>query len=284
MGLKIRLSRAGAKKRPYYHIVGGGQPQPARRPLSWSGSAAITRCCPPSTMPSGCGCRTTASLHWLSVRARWRPTASPASSAPTGLAPMPAYPRPPAAGAGGAEEEGAGARQGCRRGRCRRLSQRWSLRRILMGVIGRPHGVRGLLHVHVLHRRSGRAHRLWAAGATSAAAGSACAGAAEGDRGEMAEIVDGSRVAVDQTAMRGRAAGQYATSASSRVTGCPRRSRTSSTWPTWSAWRRSRRMVRRSGGWRPCTTTAPAPLWKSARGWCRSPVRPCRRSTWPPAG
>ncbi len=45
MSLKIRLARAGSKKRPYYHVVVADVPCAARRPVHRGSSARGTRCC-----------------------------------------------------------------------------------------------------------------------------------------------------------------------------------------------------------------------------------------------
>jgi 16S rRNA processing protein RimM len=114
-------------------------PTAARRATAASSrrSAPTTRCCPPSTR-TACGCRTSASSSG-SARARCRPTAWRSSSA------RPDHPDarlPGAADPVAAEEEGAGARR--RPGR--RLTS-MSGGMILLGEIGRPHGVRGLVRV-----------------------------------------------------------------------------------------------------------------------------------------
>jgi small subunit ribosomal protein S16 len=51
MALKIRLARAGSKKRPYYHVVDRRRAFPARRPLHRAGRATGTRCCPRTRHP-----------------------------------------------------------------------------------------------------------------------------------------------------------------------------------------------------------------------------------------
>ena len=111
MGLKIRLARAGAKKRPYYHIVVADSRCRATAASSRS-SAATTRCCPPST-PTACGCSDERIKHWMGQGALATDRVAKFLGQ-AGLAPMPADAR--AAEAVRAEEEGAGAR---RRGRRR---------------------------------------------------------------------------------------------------------------------------------------------------------------------
>ena len=87
MSLKIRLARAGAKKRPYYHIVVADSRCPATAASSRS-SAATTPCCQPS-MRTACGCQGERIQHWMSHGAL--PTDRVAKFlGKAGLAPMPA--------------------------------------------------------------------------------------------------------------------------------------------------------------------------------------------------
>ena len=209
-------------------------------------------------MPSACGCRTSASALAEPGRRGDRPRGAlprqGRARADAGLA--------RAAGAVGAEEEGAGARQG-RRGAAELAGER-AATRILMGVIGRPHGVRGLVRVHELHRRSGGAGRLRPARPTSAGGASRCAGAARASPSSP-RCVDGEAVPVaDRDAAA--AADQHAALRAERdrlpaaeedeyyladLIGLPARGRrTGSALGT----RRAR-----------CTTTAPAPAWRSRR-------------------
>ena len=139
MGLKIRLARAGAKKRPYYHIVVADSRSPrdgrfieklgSYNPMLPAEHADRVRLQPERIE------------HWLSTRRARHRTG--------GEVPRPGR---PGADAGlertadpvRAEEEGAGACQGGR-GRGGGLSV--PDRRIQLGVIGRAHGVRGLVRV-----------------------------------------------------------------------------------------------------------------------------------------
>ena len=167
MGLKIRLSRAGAKKRPYYHIVVADSRSPRdgrfiekARQLQPDAAGRARRPHPPAVERAS-------SIGW--ARARWRPTAWRASSA------VPAWRRCPPARADqavGAEEEGAGTR-----GQGRGLSgPSVPAARILMGVIGRPHGVRGLVRVRSYTADPADAGRATARWRPRTAAASACAG------------------------------------------------------------------------------------------------------------
>jgi ribosomal protein S16 len=81
MGLKIRLARAGAKKRPYYHIVVADSRSPRDgRFIEKIGSYNPML---PSEHADRVRCRTSASsTGW--ARARWRPTAWRSSSARPG--------------------------------------------------------------------------------------------------------------------------------------------------------------------------------------------------------
>ncbi len=86
MGLKIRLARAGAKKRPYYHIVVADSRSPRDgRFIEKLGSYNPML---PAEHAERIRLRTSASRTG-STRAPWRPTGSPSSSA------MPAWRRCP---------------------------------------------------------------------------------------------------------------------------------------------------------------------------------------------
>ena len=145
MALKIRLARAGAKKRPFYRIVVADAAARATAASSRS-SAATTRCC-------GRGHADRVALkeerirHWLGVRARSRPIACQASSATAGIvgagaplrAPIKSAPRSKAQERAAAERRrGGGA---CGRARWRRTPEACRRRSASRGR--RPHGVRG---------------------------------------------------------------------------------------------------------------------------------------------
>ncbi len=139
MGLKIRLARAGAKKRPYYHIVVADSRSPRDgRFIEKLGSYNPML---PAEHEDRVRLQAERIQHWVSQGAvateRVAKFLGRRASARCRLG--------RAAGEVGAEEEGAGARQGRRAGAggARRVPES----RILMGVIGRPHGVRGLVRV-----------------------------------------------------------------------------------------------------------------------------------------
>ena len=115
MGLKIRLARAGAKKRPYYHIVIADSRSPRdgrfieKRGQLQPDAAGRTRGPRP---PAG------RAHPALAVRrARWRPTAWRSSSARPALAPMPVWNEQPMQSAPKkkAQERAKAAAAGCRR-------------------------------------------------------------------------------------------------------------------------------------------------------------------------
>ena len=139
MGLKIRLARAGAKKRPYYHIVVADSRSPRDgRFIEKLGSYNPML---PAEHADRVRLQAERIQHWMS-RARWRPTASRKFLGQAGLAPMPAWREQPVKSA---PKKKAQERAKAAAGRRRREQVPES--RILMGVIGRPHGVRGLVRV-----------------------------------------------------------------------------------------------------------------------------------------
>ena len=140
MGLKIRLARAGAKKRPYYHIVVADSRSPRDgRFIEKLGSYNPML---PAEHEDRVRLQAERIQHWVSQGALATDRVA-RFLGKAGLGPMPVLRR--AAGEVGAEEEGAGACQGAPR---RRPAEAWVPEsRILMGVIGRPHGVRGLVRV-----------------------------------------------------------------------------------------------------------------------------------------
>ena len=107
MGLKIRLARAGAKKRPYYHIVVADSRSPRDgRFIEKLGSYNPML---PAEHEDRVRLQAERIQHWLSQGALATDRVAKFLGQ-AGLAPMPALGR--AAGQVGAEEEGAGARQG----------------------------------------------------------------------------------------------------------------------------------------------------------------------------
>ena len=188
MGLKIRLARAGAKKRPYYHIVVADSRSPRDgRFIEKLGSYNPML---PAEHEDRVRLQAERIQHWLSQGAlatdrvaKFLGQKGVGADAELGRA----------AGEVGAEEEGAGSRQGRRGGaggaRCRRG-------RILMGVIGRPHGVRGLVHV------TSYAEDLTAYGPLTDAKGRQFVLRWRGEGvAEIAELADGAEVKVaDRTA------------------------------------------------------------------------------------
>ena len=136
MGLKIRLARAGAKKRPYYHIVVADSRSPRDgRFIEKLGSYN-------PMLPAEHAERIRLVDERISALAeRGRAADRSRRQVPGPRRPGPDARVPRAAHPIRAEEEGAGTGQGSRR----RLMPD---DRILLGVVGRPHGVRGLLNVH----------------------------------------------------------------------------------------------------------------------------------------
>ena len=114
MGLKIRLARAGAKKRPYYHIVIADSRSPRDgRFIERVGSYNPML---PAEHDDRIRLQTERLTHWLSNGAVATERVAKFLGK-AGLAPMPVWNEQPHAVR--AEEEGAGARQGRRRGGCR---------------------------------------------------------------------------------------------------------------------------------------------------------------------
>ena len=88
MGLKIRLARAGAKKRPYYHIVVADSRSPRDgRFIEKLGSFNPML---PAEHEERVRLQAERIQHWM-ARARWRRIASRGSSGRRALAPMPAW-------------------------------------------------------------------------------------------------------------------------------------------------------------------------------------------------
>ena len=118
----------------------------------------------------------------------------------------------------------------------RRLAERRTVagRRILLGVIGRPHGVRGLVRVHSYTADPAGLPRYGAAG-RRAGRQFALRWRGEGDRRTGRDR--GRQAGQDRRPRRGRAADQHAALRRSRPAAA-RPSRTSSTSPIWSGWLR----------------------------------------------
>src|SRR4051812_18040318 len=137
MGLKIRLSRAGAKKRPYYHIVVADSRSPRDgRFLEKVGSYNPML---PAEHADRIRLEAERIQHWMSEGAL--PTDRVARFlGHAGLAPMPAYREQPI--------QSAPKKKAQERAKAAAAGEHVAGKRILMGVIGRPHGVRGLVHVH----------------------------------------------------------------------------------------------------------------------------------------
>ena len=140
MGLKICLARAGAKKRPYYHIVIADSRSPARRPLHRAGRQLQPDAARRTHRSRSPADRTPGALDWQWRRGNRACGEIPGQGRSDADAKMER-----AATSVRAEEEGAGARQ-VRRGRCG-LRPAVPASRIQLGVIGRAHGVRGLVKV-----------------------------------------------------------------------------------------------------------------------------------------
>ena len=88
MGLKIRLARAGAKKRPYYHIVVADSRSPRDgRFIEKLGSYNPML---PAEHEDRVRLQAERIQHWMG-RARWRPTGWRSSSGKAGVGPMPAW-------------------------------------------------------------------------------------------------------------------------------------------------------------------------------------------------
>ena len=135
MGLKIRLARAGAKKRPYYHIVVADSRSPRDgRFIEKLGSYNPML---PAEHAERVRLQDERISHWLSEGALptervARSWAAPAWRRCRRSASSPCSPR----------------RRRRRRSGPRQPPAPDAAERILLGVVGRPHGVRGLVHVH----------------------------------------------------------------------------------------------------------------------------------------
>ncbi len=138
MGLKIRLARAGAKKRPYYHIVVADSRSPRDgRFIEKLGSYNPML---PAEHEDRVKLQAERIQHWVSQGAL--PTDRVALfMGQKGVGPMPSWGAQPVKSA---PKKKAQERAKARRGRAGGLVPE---RRILLGVIGRPHGVRGLVRV-----------------------------------------------------------------------------------------------------------------------------------------
>ncbi len=141
-------------------------------------------------------------------------------------------------------------------------------RNILMGVVGRPHGVRGLLHVHSyaadpaglaaykLHDERGRDFRLrWQSDGIA----------------EVFEVVDGKRLKVADRTAAEKLVNLRLFVERDRL-------------PTPDEDEFYLADLVGLTAITPCTTTAPARRWKSARSCCRSPAPACRKWTSPADG
>ncbi len=135
MGLKIRLARAGAKKRPYYHIVVADSRSPRDgRFIEKLGSYDPML---PAEHADRVRLQDERIRHWLGQGALATERVARFLGR-AGLAPMPAFREQPKKSAPGkkAQERAKAAAD--------RRREAWmpACRRILLGVVGRPHGVR----------------------------------------------------------------------------------------------------------------------------------------------
>ncbi len=140
MGLKIRLARAGAKKRPYYHIVVADSRSPRDgRFIEKLGSYNPML---PAEHADRVRLQAERIQHWLAHGALATDRVAKFLGK-AGLAPMPAWNEQPVKSAPKKKAQE----------RAKAAAARGGLRltvpesRILLGVIGRPHGVRGLVRV-----------------------------------------------------------------------------------------------------------------------------------------